>query len=199
MQRFLSYILIGTLVVSLVMIIFNLRAVQESLSNNKVKTTEKTSNTGVSLKKQSMKLTSQAFPHNGKIPMKYTCDGENVNPPLSISEVPEEAQSLALIVEDPDAPGKTWVHWVIYNIARDTKEIQENTVPKFADEGLTDFGKPGYGGPCPPSGTHRYVFTLYALDTGLTLGGTPNKDTVVDFMEGHVIAKAELIGRYSKL
>lgn len=145
-----------------------------------------------------MILTSSAFEHNGPIPSKYTCDGENINPPLKIEDVPEKAESLVLIMEDPDAPMGTWVHWTLWNIDPQIKEIQEDSVPEGAQEGITDFGKPGYGGPCPPSGTHRYFFKLYALDTKLDLPSTTTKDQLEEAIEDHILAQAELIGLYSR-
>jgi len=114
-------------------------------------------------------ITSPVFENNGFIPKKYTCDGVDINPQLLIANVPSETKSLALIVDDPDAPAGTWVHWVVWNISPQTHEIKENSVPNGANQGLNDFRKRSYGGPCPPSGTHRYFFKLYALDTILTL------------------------------
>ncbi|MCD6500585.1 YbhB/YbcL family Raf kinase inhibitor-like protein [bacterium] len=145
-----------------------------------------------------MKIESSAFKENQSIPEKYTCDGENVNPLLKISEVPEAAKSLVLIVDDPDAPMGTWVHWTVWNVSSKTTEIPENSVPEGAIEGMTDFGKPGYGGPCPPSGTHRYFFKLYALDTTLGLSSSAKKVDLEKAMEGHILDKAELIGLYSR-
>lgn len=111
-----------------------------------------------------MKITSQVFVNNSPIPSKYTCDGENVNPPLLIAEVPAEAVELVLIVDDPDAPAGTWVHWILWNLDPRTTEIAEGATPVGAIEGITTYSRPGYGGPCPPSGTHRYFFKLYALN-----------------------------------
>lgn len=145
-----------------------------------------------------MKVVNSAFNHNEKIPSKYTCDGENVNPPLQFLDVPAGAKSLVLIVDDPDAPTKTWVHWVVYDINRDVTEVEEDSVPEGGIEGMTDFGKPGYGGPCPPSGTHRYFFKLYALDMALDPPQNATKQMVEEKMEGHIIKKAELIGFYSR-
>jgi len=145
-----------------------------------------------------MKLTSSAFEHNQNIPAKYTCDNENINPPLYISEVPENAKSLVLIMDDPDAPAGTWVHWTVWNIAPDTAEIPENSVPTNTQQGLTSFGQPGYGGPCPPSGTHRYVFKLYALDTTLNLDTNIEKEDIEKAMEGHILDNVELIGLYQR-
>lgn len=146
----------------------------------------------------SMKIESSAFENNQPIPPTYTCDGENTSPPLMISGVPKEAKSLALVVDDPDAPRGLWVHWTTWNIAPDTKEIPENSVLRGAMEGMTDFGKPGYGGPCPPSGTHRYFFKLYALDTMLDVPMETDKIELEAAMIGHVVASSELIGLYSR-
>ncbi len=156
-----------------------------------------------------MKITSSAFTHEQKIPSKYTCDGENINPSLQFSEVPQQAKSLALIMDDPDAPMETWVHWTIFNMEPLTLGIEEGTKPKSGVEGVTSFGKPGYGGPCPPpaspeqlqrgeSGTHRYFFKLYVLDTKLDLPATADKKQIEEKMQGHILDKAELIGLYSK-
>jgi len=145
-----------------------------------------------------MKLTSPTFNHNKLIPAKYTCDGNDVNPPLLISEVPPHTQSLVLIVDDPDAPAGDWVHWTIWNIDPKTTEIAENSVPAGAIEGLTDFGRSGWDGPCPPSGTHRYFFKLYALDIELKLPADTNKTKLLQTMNGHILTQAELIGLYHR-
>ena len=145
-----------------------------------------------------MQLKSSAFSPNGPIPARYTCDGQNINPPLTISEVPETARSLVLICDDPDAPGKTWVHWTVWNIDPKTSDILEGNIPADAVQGLTDFGAVGYGGPCPPSGTHRYFFKLYALDADLTLTYQAKKEDIEKAMEGHSLDQTQLIGVYSK-
>lgn len=149
-----------------------------------------------------MKLTSMAFNHEGAIPPRYTCDGENINPPLGIGEVADETRSLALICDDPDAPAGTanpgWVHWVVFNIGGGTTEIAENSIPDGAVLGQTDFGQPGYGGPCPPSGTHRYYFRLYALDTTLELAPGATKAELKQAMNGHILEQTELMGTYAK-
>jgi Raf kinase inhibitor-like YbhB/YbcL family protein len=145
-----------------------------------------------------LSITSPAFPHNGMIPIKYTCDGADVSPPLSIGNVPEKTGSLALIVDDPDAPMGTWVHWVVWNIAADTREIPENTVPPGALQGTNDFGKQKYGGPCPPSGTHRYFFKLYALNAPLALKAGATKAQVEEARSGHLLGKTELVGLYRR-
>ena len=145
-----------------------------------------------------MKIKSAAFSENQMIPQKYTCQGEDINPPLTIEGVPAAAKSVALIVDDPDAPGKTWVHWVVYNIpAKTTVEIPEKSIPGAQVQ--NDFGNKDYGGPCPPSGTHRYFFKTYALDTMLSFKESPaNKKDLERAMQGHVLAKGELVGLYKK-
>jgi Raf kinase inhibitor-like YbhB/YbcL family protein len=143
-------------------------------------------------------ITSQAFRNNGPIPDKHTCKGENASPPLRIGSVPKKAASLALIVDDPDALKKTFVHWVLWNIPPNIEEIQEGSVPISAAQGLNDFAMHDYGGPCPPSGKHRYFFTLYALDSELELDESAGKAELEAAMKGHILEKAELIGLYSK-
>ena len=145
-----------------------------------------------------MKLTSTAFEQNQPIPARYTCDGVNHNPPLTFSQVPQEAHSLVLVVEDPDAPRKVFTHWLVYTIPPSTQHIREHEVPPQSKQGMTDFGTRGYGGPCPPSGTHRYVFQLFALDITLALPEGTRKEEVLAKMKGHVIVKAELVGTYSR-
>lgn len=145
-----------------------------------------------------MKIESAAFQHNQSIPSKHTCDGQNVNPPLTFSDIPAEAKSLVLINDDPDAPAGTWVHWTVWNISPTTTQIPENSVPQGAVEGITSFRKPGYGGPCPPSGTHRYFFKLYALDRTLDLDQSATKQELEKAMEGHIVTQTELIGLYNR-
>jgi Raf kinase inhibitor-like YbhB/YbcL family protein len=147
---------------------------------------------------ETLMVSSAAFQHNGPIPSKYTCDGADINPPLMIANVPQIAKSLALIVDDPDAPAGTWVHWVLWNISPSTKDLKENSIPEGAEQGMNDFRKRSYGGPCPPSGTHRYFFKLYALDTTLTLGPNTAKASLEKAMKGHIIAQCELIGLYKR-
>ncbi|PIY95972.1 MAG: YbhB/YbcL family Raf kinase inhibitor-like protein [Candidatus Kerfeldbacteria bacterium CG_4_10_14_0_8_um_filter_42_10] len=144
-----------------------------------------------------MKITSSAFQNNQSIPAKYSCDGEDVNPPLAFSELPDNIQSLALIVDDPDAPAGTWVHWIVWNINPATAEISENSVPKGAIEGITSAGQAGYSGPCPPSGEHRYFFKLYALAAMLQLDASADKAALKQAMQGHILAQANLTGLYS--
>ena len=145
-----------------------------------------------------MKITSTVFQHNQDIPSIYTCDGENINPPLSFLDVPESAKSLVLIVDDPDATIGTFTHWVVFNIDPKVKEVLENSIPEGGAEIQTDFGISGYGGPCPASGKHRYFFKLYALKTLLALSENANKKMVEDAMLEHIIDSAEIIGLYSR-
>ena len=145
-----------------------------------------------------LQLVSPAFKNNEFIPEKYTCDGKDINPPLLIENIPSGTKSMALIVDDPDAPEGTWVHWVVWNISPDTKEMKESSVPGGAQQGVNDFRKHEYGGPCPPSGTHRYFFKLYALDTMLNLGSKAKKSDLEQAMKGHILEKTELIGRYRR-
>ena len=144
------------------------------------------------------KLSSPAFNFGALIPSRYTCDGENTNPHLTIHGVPVKAKSLALVVEDPDAPSGLWVHWVMWNIPPEIREIREHTVPMGAEEGYNTRGKSGYDGPCPPSGTHRYFFRLFALDTKLKLAEDSDKEMLERAMETHILATAELMGTYSR-
>lgn len=144
-----------------------------------------------------MKLTSPAFENNQEMPSEYTCDGANIVPELNILEVPENAKSLALIMDDPDAPAGTWVHWIVWNIPPNTKTIAKGTEPQ-GTQGITSFGKVGYGGPCPPFGTHRYFFKLYALDITLDLKEGSTKEKLEAVMDGHIIEKTELMGPYKR-
>ena len=144
------------------------------------------------------KLSSPVFIASGDIPKIYTCDGLDVNPPLLISGVPEAAKSLALIVDDPDAPFGDFTHWILWNIAPDTAEIKENSVPPEVVEGTTDFERSGWGGPCPPSGTHRYRFKLYALDITLDLPVSARKKELEAAMHGHILDQTVLVGKYAR-
>ena len=153
-----------------------------------------------------MTLNSPVFKQNGNIPSKYTCEGEDISPPLAWEGVPDGVKSLVLIIEDPDAPDPKaprmiWVHWVVYNIPPDTDSLPENAgktrLPQGALLGLNDFKKTGYGGPCPPIGRHRYFHKLYALDITLDLKGA-TKSQIERAMHGHLLAEAELIGTYQK-
>lgn len=142
-----------------------------------------------------MRITSPAFGQNTLIPKKYTCDGEDINPALEIFDIPANTLSLALIADDPDAPMGTWVHWVVYNIPV-VSRIDENSIP--GTQGLNDFGRQDYGGPCPPSGRHRYFFKVYALDIKLTLKDWAAKQDLEKMIDGHIVAKAELVGLYER-
>ena len=144
---------------------------------------------------RSMTITSQAFIHEGFIPVRYTCEGDDINPPLDIANIPEEAKSLALIVEDPDAPRGTWVHWTVWNIPV-THHLKEHAV--HGTEGWNDFRRHAWGGPCPPSGTHRYFFKVYALDSLLDLPGGSKKEDLENAMSSHIVAFGEIIGLYKK-
>lgn len=148
-----------------------------------------------------MQITSPAFATNSPIPDRYTCKGSDVNPPLDLAGVPEGARSLALIVDDPDAPDPAaprvvWEHWVMWNIDPTTASIGPGNVPAGAVQGTNSWGRTDYGGPCPPIGTHRYFFKLYALDTTLALSTTSIKADVEAAMQGHILAGAELVGLY---
>ena len=152
-------------------------------------------------------LKSSAFDHGGEIPDRYTCQGDDVSLPLNWEGVPESCRSLVLIVDDPDAPDPAapkmvWVHWVLYNIPPDTNSLAEHltstTLPHGADDGINDWQRPGYGGPCPPVGRHRYFHKLYALDIVLEGLNRPTKADVEAAMQGHIIAQAELIGTFQK-
>ena len=142
-----------------------------------------------------LNVSSDAFRNNEAIPSKYTCDDRNINPPLTIEHIPESAKCLVIIVDDPDAPKGDWVHWVMWNIPV-THHIKENEAHGI--QGINDFNKHQYGGPCPPGGTHRYFFKIYALDCLLAIPPSSRKDDVEKAMSGHVLAFGELIGLYSR-
>lgn len=155
----------------------------------------------------SLVLKSPVFEEGGVIPLKYTCEGDDIAPPLEWQGVPENTRSLVLIVDDPDAPDPaaprmTWVHWVVYNLPADVRELPEGAsgamLPRGAKQGLNDWHKSGYGGPCPPIGRHRYFHKLYALDIVLEEMQTPTKVQVETAMRGHIITQAELVGTYKK-
>lgn len=145
-----------------------------------------------------MKITSPAFTHNTQIPAKYTCDGENINPPLEFSGIPQNTKSLVLIVDDPDAPAGIWDHWVIYNILPTVTIVFENSIPQGCIQGLNSSGKASYEGPCPPGGKHRYFFKLYALNVVLELKGDIYKKDVEQAMRSNILEEAQLIGLYSR-
>lgn len=145
-----------------------------------------------------MRLSSPAFIQNGPIPVEHSCDGEDVSPPLEVSGVPPGAKSLALVVEDPDAPIGTWTHWTAWNLAPTITRIERGGVPGDATEGVTSYGEAGYRGPCPPYGTHRYFFRLYALDTVLTLPPSSDARELRAALETHAIDAAGLVGTYRR-
>ncbi len=152
------------------------------------------------IKGDNMELTSTAFENNGMIPEQYTCDGNDISPPLNISQIPEGTKSLVLIMDDPDAvkpAGKVWDHWIVFNIPSNLNEIEEGKEPQGI-QGITSFGRLGYGGPCPPDNEHSYIFKLYALDIELDLVEGASKEQILELMNGHVLEEAELIGRYSR-
>lgn len=149
----------------------------------------------------SISIRSSAFAEGTGIPSAYTCDGEDISPPLEWSDAPDTTQSFAVICDDPDAPNGTWVHWIIYDIPADTNGIDEKqphnkALSNGAKQGMNDFKNIGYGGPCPPRGTHRYFFRIYALDTQLGLGPGASKDDLVRAMEGHILEEGSLKGKY---
>lgn len=146
-----------------------------------------------------MRIWSPAFTKNGAIPMKYTCEGRDISPPLRIEDVPEGAVSLALIVTDIDSKAGAWTHWLLWNIRPDVHSMREGEIPWSAEEGVNDFGNPGWGGPCPEKRTHRYVFKLYALESGISLHPEETTvDSLLEAMEGQIIAEAETTGTYRK-
>jgi Raf kinase inhibitor-like YbhB/YbcL family protein len=154
-------------------------------------------------KKMEIKITSPAFEEGGMIPSRYTCDGEDISPPLQWEGVPEGTMSIALISDDPDAPMGTWVHWVVYNIPPDKTELAENfgddeTLPDGTRQGLNSFRNIGYGGPCPPSGTHRYFFKIYAVDKIIDVVSIADKPTLLKAMEGHILGQGRLMGKYAR-
>ncbi len=178
--------LIFTILIIAIILIISFVYINKEETENKSTSTE-------------MKIISPVFKSNEKIPAKYTCQGDDINPQLEISDIPKNAKSLALIMDDPDAPAGTWDHWILFNIPPETKQISESSVPKNAVQGKNSWKENKYGGPCPPSGTHRYSFKLYALDTTLNLNENANKADVETAMKNHILAKTELIGLYSKI
>jgi Raf kinase inhibitor-like YbhB/YbcL family protein len=153
--------------------------------------------------KMEIKLTSAAFKDGQPIPRQHTCDGVDVSPPLEWSGAPRSAKTLAIVCDDPDAPSGTWVHWVLYNLPGEKIGLTENVpateqVPGGGLQGINDFRKIGYGGPCPPSGTHRYFFKLYVLDSELDLKPGATKAELLKAMEGRIVGQAQLMGTYSR-
>lgn len=147
---------------------------------------------------QLIKITSPAFAQGAMIPKQYSCDGAAINPPLNFSNIPQDAKSLVLIVDDPDAPMATFTHWLVWNISPQTLEIKENSLPQKAIEGTNTGGTTKYVSPCPPSGQHRYFFKIYALNTVLDLPSNTNKASLEQALSGHIIASGELMGIYKR-
>jgi Raf kinase inhibitor-like YbhB/YbcL family protein len=150
-----------------------------------------------------IRVTSPAFQEGQTIPLQYTCDGDSISPPLNWEAVPEGTQSIALILDDPDAPGGTFVHWVLYDLPADLEGLPENLpagkgLPIGGEEGVNSTKKTGYAGPCPPRGTHRYFFKVYALDTKLNLPAGETKERLLEAMEGHILGQGQLMGRYKR-
>lgn len=143
-----------------------------------------------------MKITSPAFNNGEPIPVKYTCDGPNISPPLKFSDIPKGTQSMVLMVEDPDAPAKPWVHWLVFNIPPHVRSVEENSIPAGSTTGICNGGTFGYEGPCPPSNEHQYFFKLYALDTVLDIPKASDRKVILSEMEGHILDKATLTGKY---
>ncbi len=150
-----------------------------------------------------IQISSSAFTNDGFIPQKYTCDGENISPPLSWKNIPQDAKSIAIINDDPDAPMGTWVHWIIYNIPPNSNGLPENIkgldkLPDGTMQGKNSWGKIGYGGPCPPSGVHRYFFKIYALDKVLDLKPGATKEELLKEMKGHILSEGQFYAKYSR-
>lgn len=156
------------------------------------------------LSKMSIEVTSPAFRDGGSIPSKYTCDGQDISPPLKWNTIPDGTKSIALIVDDPDAPRGDWVHWVVYDLPPSLRELpervpaQEKILGNGGRQGTNDYGKIGYGGPCPPSGVHRYFFKVYALDQELKPGPGATKAELLAAMDTHILAEGQLMGKYSR-
>ena len=150
-----------------------------------------------------MNISSQSFKNSGDIPLQHSCDGSDISPSLQWDDIPEGTRSFALICDDPDALGKPWVHWIVYNLPPEARSLPENfsnkkpPVPACV-EGINSWGNKGYGGPCPPEGLHRYYFRLYALDTLLEYSGDMDKEGLLAAMKGHILGEAEIMGRYSR-
>lgn len=177
------------LILILIIVFLSLGVILKSHNEHKV-------NLG-KIKEGNMKLTT-VFADGEKIPSKYTCDGEDLAPELTITDVPDYAKSLVLIVDDPDAPMGTWVHWLLYNIPTDTTKINAKNLPAEVKSGITDFGRVGWGGPCPPSGTHRYFFKLYAIDKVLDLPQGATKAQLESAIKDHIIEEDQIIGLYQR-
>lgn len=188
-RNMLKYLLIASIILVSVLVFWQSKTVLNQKKNNILSNQER---------QGAMKISSLVFKNNSPIPAQYTCDGQNINPPLEVSDVPPETTSLALIVDDPDAPGGTFLHWLVWDIDPNNSKIEENSLPNGAVEGKTSFGKIGYGGPCPPSGEHHYFFKIYALDVKMGLATGSNLRDVKKALEGHILATSDLIGKYQR-
>ncbi|HIH94243.1 TPA: YbhB/YbcL family Raf kinase inhibitor-like protein [Methanosarcina acetivorans] len=187
---FLVFLLAGVLLIS--------GCVKNERAETPADEQSETSNTGKgdeNMDIQIIKVFSSAFESNGTIPRKYTCNGENINPPLEFTDIPEGTESLVLIMDDPDAPMNPFTHWIVWNIEPVAK-IEEDSIPGI--EGINNFREIGYGGPCPPSGTHRFFFRVYALDRQLELKAGAGRKELESEMIGHIIAEGELMGKYGE-
>jgi len=188
------FLIIIIILIIIGILFFNHNNYLTDKQSTKIKLNELVDNTNLN----NMKISSPAFENNNPIPKRYTCDGENINPPLLFEDVPLQTQSLILIIDDPDAPIGTFLHWLVFNIPPKTRLIEENSVPSGAIVGKNDFNQNKYSGPCPPSGEHRYFFHLYALDTLLDLKENANLTEIKANIRDHLLAEAELIGLYQR-
>lgn len=188
------FLIIIIILIIIGILFFNHNNYLTDKQSTKIKLNELVDNTN----SKNMKISSPAFENNNPIPKRYTCDGENINPPLLFEDVPLQTQSLILIIDDPDAPIGTFLHWLVFNIPPKTRLIEENSVPSGAIVGKNDFNQNKYSGPCPPSGEHRYFFHLYALDTLLDLKENANLTEIKANIRDHLLAEAELIGLYQR-
>jgi len=195
MKKLFFILLISVLSVVVLFVLFSQRIEEKEFSKSEI-----VMNKNLSTNSDFMKLSSPVFVHQGLIPSRYTCDGENTSPPLEIIGVPAEAKSLVLIMDDPDAvkpAGKVWDHWIVFNIPPSTSIIKEGEEPPGVP-GLGTGGNKGYSGPCPPDGEHRYFFKVYALDIELDLPAGAVKQDILAAMDGHILAEAELVGLYNR-
>jgi len=179
-----TYILLAIILIVLVVLIFSQKLVKNDLIKQSLK--------------YNMKISSSKFNNNDLISKKYTCDGDNVNPPLDFSGIPVGTKSLAVIVDDPDAPSGTWTHWVVWNIEPNTSKIEEDSAPVNAIEGVNSYSKTSYDGPCPPSGTHHYFFKVFALDFKPNLSYSSGAKELEEAMIGHILEFAEISVKYSR-
>ncbi len=187
------------LVAGIFFVLFILISINKSkLTGNSKKQDELSFKQSPILTKNIMNISSSAFENNSEIPEKYTCSGENINPPLIFYDIPDSAKSLALIVTDPDAPSGDFTHWILWNINPQTSELKENSIPEGANQGYTDFNDNKYSGPCPPSGEHRYIFKIYALNNTLSIPINSTKEDLQNAMKEHVLSESELTGTYRK-